>query len=108
MGDRRLCSSCELRLSFTKMFRGAFRATRARRMFQGQDAWRDHKYVNVNENMKVQHMLPGFTNAVGIFSVYLVLDAAAGAISAQSKAAHEGAKAAAELRKLKKEHGIED
>merc|ERR1711871_800168 len=91
-----------------RMFRGAFRATRARRIFQGQDAWRDHKYVNVNENLKIEHMMPGFVNAAGIFSVYLILDGMATAFSNSSKAAAKGAKAVAELKKFKKEHGIVD
>merc|ERR1712046_12943 len=89
------------------MFRaGAFRATRASRIFHGQDAWRDHKYVNVNNNMKMEHMLPGFTNAVGIFAVYLILDQAATAVHNMNHSAEKGAKAVAELKKLKKEHGI--
>merc|ERR1712072_438157 len=86
----------------------AFRATRAARMFRGQDAWRDHEYVNASNNMKVRHMLPGLTNAAGIFAVYLVLDAAVGAMSASAKHAEEGGKAIAELKKLKKEMGSED
>merc|ERR1712224_797422 len=90
-----------------RMFRGAFRATRARRLFRGQDAWRDHKYVNVNTNMAMDHMLPGFKNAVGIFSVYLVLDGAATAFRNMGEAAKESAHAIAELKKLKKEHGLE-
>merc|ERR1712094_34972 len=91
-----------------RMFRaaGAFRATRPRRLFQGQDAWRDHKYVNVNENMKIQHMMPGFINAAGIFLVYIILDGTMGMFRNMNKQAHKAAQAQLELKKLKREHGL--
>merc|ERR1712010_412627 len=88
-------------------FTGAFRATRASRIFRGQDAWRDHKYVNVNENMAVKHMLPGLTNAAGIFGVYVILDSAFNAMKQNARHGEEGAKAIAELKKLKRELGQE-
>merc|ERR1711907_781585 len=74
----------------------------------GAGPWRNHKYVNAEENMKIQHMLPGLTNAVGIFGVYLILDSALAAVRQSAKHGEEGAKAIAELKKLKKELGVED
>merc|ERR1711934_213444 len=99
---------CQRGGKLTMFARGAFRATRTSRIFQGQDAWRDHPLVAAKNNMKPEHMLPGFTNAVGIFGVYLILDAAATAVSNSGKNQAKGEKAIRELAKLKKEHGIAD
>merc|ERR1719424_2243432 len=51
---------------------GAFRATPVRRIFAKRDEWRKHPLVA--NNFEFNTLAPGFVNAVGIFSVFVVID----------------------------------
>merc|ERR1712153_223669 len=59
-------------LAMASRLTGAFRATPVRRIFAKRDEGRKHPLVA--NNFEFNTLAPGFVNAAGIFSVFVVID----------------------------------